>query len=141
MECACCSSTFKKRQKGFNRVSLSGGFKGGASVSSTLTENYSVNFTPGKEIYVCEGCARTIKSIDVKRGALDDAEEKFRKVRRPGSYLATKLQTTPSRRGTAKRPRVFSSPLSKRGAAKEKVTMPSLLLSPSLSLSLSLLLL
>ena len=69
-----------------------------------LLKNYSINFTPGKEIYVCEDCARTVMSIDVKRGALDEAEEKFRKVRRPSSYIAAKLDTTPSRRGTAKRP-------------------------------------
>ena len=30
----------------------------------------TINFTSGKEIYVCEDCARTVKSIDVKRGAL-----------------------------------------------------------------------
>ena len=67
---------------------MSGGFKGGASVSSTLTRNYSINFTPDKQIFVCEACARTIKSIDIKRGSLDEAEEKFRKVRRPGSYIS-----------------------------------------------------
>ena len=54
-------------KKVFNRVSLSGRFKGGTSVSSTLSQNYSINRTPGKEIYVCEDCARTVKLIDVKK--------------------------------------------------------------------------
>ena len=128
MECACCEEKFLRKAKGFKRVSLGGRFKGGPSVADSLTKNFPVSFTPGKNVFICEVCTRTIRSFDVKREQLNEAEEKFRKVRKPGSYIAMKLATPThgDHNRAAKRPRVLSSPLCKPSrpsqvSSKEKV--------------------
>ncbi|XP_041377002.1 uncharacterized protein LOC121389440 [Gigantopelta aegis] len=48
--------------------------------------------------------------MDTKKQQLSTVEIKFRKVKKPGSYIATKLPATPSARQTPKRQRVIHTP-------------------------------
>ena len=109
--CSCCGGIFEQKGKGFKRVSLSSKFKGGPSAAETLTKNFNISFTPGKAAFICDDCTRTIRSVHVKKTQLEEVEEKFRKVRKPGSYLAMKLPATPQHRQANKKLRVMSSTL------------------------------
>ena len=85
--CECCEGLFERKGKGFKRVSLSSKFRGGPSAAETLTRNFNINFTPGKAAFICDDCTRSIRSVHVKKTQLEEVEEKFRKIRKPGSYL------------------------------------------------------
>lgn len=123
MECACCGESFERKAGGYKRVGLDSRFKGGASASDTIQKHFSVTITPGKAAFICTNCSLTIRSIDVNKTRLEEVEDKFRKIRRPGSYLATKLQASPQVRGIHKRQKVIStkilsSPYQKRAHTK-----------------------
>ena len=94
-------------------------------MSSYLEKHYSVTFTPDRTVHICDSCTRSVKSLDTKKTQLQEAEEKFRKVRQPGSYIAKKIRMTPSKRqDSTKKLRVLSSPLQKKvqtASSKDKV--------------------
>lgn len=110
MECLCCKKTFEKKKHGFKRVGLFAQFKAGPSPAELIQKNFNVKVTPGKEGFLCDDCSQVIRSVDVKKDQLHEIEEKFRKVRIPGSYVAEKIVTTPAKSTASKRIRVTSTP-------------------------------
>lgn len=120
MECCCCKEPFERKEGGFKRVGLASKFKGGPSAAESL----DLTITPGMSVFICTGCSLTVRSLHLKKTLVSDVE-KFRKVRHPGSYLATKLQMTPSHRSGSKRMRVMSSkihtPVSPRTTTPKKI--------------------
>lgn len=104
----------KKKQGGFKRRGLFTKFKGGACAAETLQQiSVGSTFTPNKDRFICDTCNLTIKSLGLMRQQLEEVEEKFRKIRKPGSYISSKIQSSPSNRRTPKKHKVISSPARK----------------------------
>lgn len=112
MECACCGCTFQKKSGGYKRRGLHTKFKGGSSAAESLKKSYPISFTPGRTDFICDDCSVTIRSVDVKKGQYQDVVEKFRKVRKPGSYISKKIPeiASPSPQALKKRRKIVSTP-------------------------------
>ena len=112
MECACCGTSFQKKPGGFKRQGLHTRFKGGASAAQSLEDTFKIAITPGKKEFICDECSLTIRSLKVKQEQYSEVQEKFRKIRKPGTYISTKIPATPTiRHRSSKKRKVISTPV------------------------------